>query len=123
MEWYNIWRIKSNPLKTKVLNFSNKRHPLMDCNIKMDNIKLKAEKSVKFPGVIFDYKLTFEDHIKDKINNTKHVTSNYYSLRSQQYSIPDKTMINLYKVFIRSNFDYGHVALITAENKYIYNLH
>ena len=67
MEWCNIWRIKLNPLKTKVLNFSNKRHPLMDCNIKMDNIKLKAEKSAKFPGVIFDYKLTFEDHIKEKL--------------------------------------------------------
>ena len=28
----------------------------MDCNIKMDNKKLKAKK--KFPGVIFDHKLT-----------------------------------------------------------------
>ena len=38
----------------------------------MDSIKLKAEKSVKVLGVIFDHKLTFEDHIKDKIINTKH---------------------------------------------------
>ena len=29
-------------------------------------------------------------------------------------------MINLYKIFIRPNFDYGNTALITADNKYIY---
>ena len=34
----------------------------------MDNVKLKAEKSVKFLGVIFDHKLTFEEHTRDKIN-------------------------------------------------------
>ena len=30
-------------------------------------------------------------------------------------------MINLYKIFIRPNFDYGSTVLITANNKYIYN--
>ena len=29
-------------------------------------------------------------------------------------------MINLYKIFIRPNFEYGNTALITADNKYIY---
>ena len=46
---------------------------------------LKAQKSVKFLGVIFDHRLTFKEHIKDKINNTRHITSKYYSLRSKKY--------------------------------------
>ena len=29
-------------------------------------------------------------------------------------------MINLYKIVIRPNFEYGNTALITADNKYIY---
>ena len=29
-------------------------------------------------------------------------------------------MINLYKIFIRPNFEYGNTVLITADNKYIY---
>ena len=29
-------------------------------------------------------------------------------------------MINLYEIFIRSNFEYGNTALITADKKYIY---
>ena len=119
-KWCNIWRIKLNPLKTKVLHFSKKKHPILDCNIKMDDVKLKAEKIVKFLGVIFDHKLTFEEHIKDKINNTRQITSNFYSLKSKKYRIPERTMINLYKIFIRPNFEYGNIALITADNKYIY---
>ena len=119
-KWCNVWRIKLNPLKNKVLNFSKRKHPLLECNIKLDSIKLKAEKSVKFLGVIFDHKFTFEDYIKDKIINTRHITSSFYSLKSKKYKIPQKTMINLYKIFIRPNFDCGSTALIKAVNKYIY---
>lgn len=86
----------------------------------MDTVKLKAEESVKFLRVIFDHRLTFEEHIRDEINNTRHITSNFYSFRRKNYRIPNKTMINLYKIFIKPNFDYGNIALIIAENKYIH---
>ena len=36
-KWCNVWRIKLNPLKTKVLHFSKRKHPLLECNIKMDS--------------------------------------------------------------------------------------
>ena len=119
------WRIKLNPSKTKVLHFSKRKHPLLDCNIKMDNVKLKAEKIVRFLGVIFDHKLTLEEHIKDKSNNTRQITLSFYYLKSKKYRIPEKTydtspMINLHKIFIRPNFEYGNTALITTDNKYVY---
>ena len=116
----NIWRIKLNPLKTKVLLFNKRKHPLLYCNIETDNVKLKAEKIVPFLSVIFDHKLTFEEHTKDKINNTRQIRSSFYSLKSKKYRIQEKTMINLYKIFIRPNIEYGNAALITADNKYIY---
>ena len=40
MKWRNIWRIRLNTLKTNVLNFSKKRHSLMEWPIKMDNINI-----------------------------------------------------------------------------------
>ena len=79
-----MWIIKLNPLKTKVLHFSKRKHHLLDCNIKIDNVQLKAEKTFKFLGVIFDHKLTFEEHIKDKMNNARHITSSFYSLKQQK---------------------------------------
>ena len=48
------------------------------------------------------------------------MTSGHYSLKSKKSRFPEKTMINLYKIFIRPNFEYGSTTLITAENKYIY---
>ena len=117
-----ICRIRLNPLKTKVLSFGKKKHPIMDCSVKIENIYLKPEKSVKFLDAIFDYKLTFDKNIKAKIHNTQHITSSFYSLKSHQYRIPDKTLINLYKIFIRSSFDYGNASLINAETKYVYKL-
>ena len=86
----------------------------------MDNVKLKAEKIVRFLGIILDHKLTFEEHIKDKVNNTRKITSSFYSLRNKKYKIPEKAMINLYKIFIGPNFEYGNTALITADKKYVY---
>ena len=38
----------------------------------MDNINLK---SVNFLGIIFHYKLTFEEHTQDKVNNAQHIIS------------------------------------------------
>ena len=111
-KWRHILRINLNSLKLKVLHFSKREHPLLDFNIKMDNVKLKAKKIVKFLGVISDHKLTFEEHIKDKINNTRQITSRFYSLKSKKYRIPERTMISLYKIFIRPNFEYGNTALI-----------
>ena len=84
MKWCNICRIRLNPQKTKVLNFSNKKHFIMDCSIKMDSINLKAKKTVKFLGVTFDYKLMFEEQIKYKVYNLQHVASSFYSLKCHQ---------------------------------------
>ena len=89
-KWCIIWRIKLNPLKNKVLHFSKRKHPLLDCNIKMDNVKLKAEKIVRFFGVIFDHKLTFEEYIKDKINGTRQITSIFYSLKNKNKGFQKK---------------------------------
>lgn len=55
--------------------------------------------------------------MKSKIHDSQHITSSLYSLKSHQYKIPDITLINLCKIFIRPNFDHGNEALITAETK------
>ena len=35
MKFCNTWRIRLNPLKTKVLDFSKERHSTIDCSVKM----------------------------------------------------------------------------------------
>ena len=61
---------------------------------KTKSIKNKGFKL--FLGVIFDYKLTFEEHIKSTVDNSQYATSRFYSVKSHQYRIPGKTLISLY---------------------------
>ena len=109
MRWCNVWITRLNPLKWKVSNFSKKAHLTMSCPLRMDIINLKAKKSVKFLGFIFDLKLTFGGHIKPKINNSQHIASSLYSLKSHQYRISNKTLI----IYIR--FLSGPILIMTMQ--------
>ena len=92
MIWCNVLRIRLKPLKKEVLNFRKKISSNLNVSIKMDNMNLRAEKSVKFLSVIFGYQLMFEEHIKSKIHNSRYGTSNFYSLKSHQYMIPERNI-------------------------------
>ena len=82
MIWCNVLRIRLKPLKKEVLNFRKKISSNLNVSIKMDNMNLRAEKSVKFLSVIFGYQLMFEEHIKSKIHNSRYVTSNFILLKA-----------------------------------------
>ena len=88
----NVLRIRLKPLKKEVLNFRKKKSSNLNVSIKMDNMNLRPEKSVKFLGVIFGYQLMFEEHIKSKIHNSRYVTSNFYAFKSHQYMIPERNI-------------------------------
>ena len=106
---------KNKFIENKSFKLQQEKRSYYGFSIKTNNINLEVGKSVNFLGIIVDYKLMFEEHIKSKIHNSKHVTSSFYSLKNHQYKIPDKTLISLYKIFIRSNFHYGKAELITGE--------
>ena len=64
--WCAKWRIKLNPEKTKVIIFSRyilarKSEP----NLKLYGEKLKIYPQVRFLGITFDSKLTFQLHFED----------------------------------------------------------
>ena len=39
IKWCNVWLIKLSPLKSKVPHFIKRKHPSLECSIKMDNVK------------------------------------------------------------------------------------
>lgn len=73
---------------------------------------MKAQKLERYLGVISDYKLTFEEHIKSKVH-IHNMLSDFYSVQNHQQRIRDKFIIR----FIRSSVDYDNATLITAETK------
>ena len=74
-KWCAKWRIKLNPEKTKVIIFS--RSPLARKSepiLKLYGERLKIYPQVKFLGITFDSKLTFQKHFEEILGrcNTKY---------------------------------------------------
>ena len=77
--WCAKWRIKLNPEKTKVIIFSwsilaRKSEP----NLKLYGETLKIYPQVRFLGITFDSKLTFQPHFEDIL---EHCNNRYHRLR------------------------------------------
>ena len=95
-EFCSKWRIGLNAAKTKCLIFkNNKRRDLNPPNLYLRNELLKFESDVKFLGVLFDEKLTFETHIleltkkcKNRLNLLKSMCGNSWGANTETFSIP-----------------------------------
>ena len=83
--------------------------------------KLTSYKEVKFLGVIFDQKLTFKKHMEIKSKEIQGTLHNIYKLKGKNYGPIQKTILQIYKTFIRSNFEYGNIALITSSDTTLFN--
>ena len=113
--WCAKWRIKLNPEKTKVIIFSRsilarKSEP----NLKLYGETLKIYPQVRFLGITFDSKLTFQPHFEDIL---EHCNNRYYRLRllvNKKWGPSPATLIQNYKQCIRPIFEYGSLSTITA---------
>ena len=73
------WRIKLNPEKTKVIIFSRSLLARKaELNLTLYGEHLKIYPQVKFLGIIFDSKLTFQKHFEDVLERCNH---RYHDLR------------------------------------------
>ena len=113
--WCAKWRIKLNPVKTKVIIFS--RSVLArktELNPKLYGEKLKIYPQVKFLGINFDSQVNFIKHFEDILDccNTR-----YHCLRllvNKKWGPSPATVIQIYKQCVRPIFEYGSLSTITA---------
>ena len=73
--WCAKWRIKLNPIKTKVILFSRSILPRKtELNLKLHSETLKIYPQVKFLGITFDSQLTSQKHFEDILDccNTRY---------------------------------------------------
>ena len=118
--WCAKWRIKLNPEKTKVIIFSRsilarKSEP----NLKLYGETLKIYPQVRFLGITFDSKLTFQPHFEDSL---EHCNNRYYCLRllvNKKWGHSPATLIQIYKQCVRPIFEYGSLSTITASDPII----
>jgi len=103
--WSQQWLLKLNISKCNIVSFC--RHVDKSCmySISQDNHirSLDRKESYNYFGVIFDEKLTFRDHIHDKINKAYAmlgiINRNFKYLKINSFVL-------LYKSMVRYHLDY-----------------
>ena len=118
--WCAKWRIKLNPKKSKVIIFSRSLLARKaELNLTLYGEPLKIYPQVKFLGIIFDSKPTFQKHfeyILERCNNR------YYHLRllaNKKWGPSPATLIKIYKQCVRPIFEYGSLSTITLSDNII----
>ena len=107
-----------NKQATEVI-FSKKNstvnHPLLYFN----GVPVASTSEQKHLGLILDKKLMFRSHLNEKIQKA----NKGIGLIKRLYShIPRKSLLNIYKSFIRPHLDYGDIIYDQPNNEYFCNM-
>ena len=117
-DWCNKWKIKLNPSKTQVGLFTNS-NTVKEITLNLGRVPLTVSNEIKFLGLTFDRKLTWRHHIENirhrmwlRINAIKAISGRNLGMQS-------KTLIHLYKMWIRPIALYGAPAYYSAAKTHI----
>ena len=116
------WKILLNPDKTKTINFYkySKAKGKYSTKLQLYGKKLKSYKEIKFLGITFNQKLTFRKHVEILRKEVQGKLHNIYKYKSKNYGPTPKTILHLYKTFIRSKFEYESIAMITPSDSVLF---
>ena len=94
--------------------FSRSKHIPTDVILKINDVTIKFEKTVKFLGVIFNQGLTWAAHIDDIIERCKVRLNLMRAISGSTSGASRSILLIVYKALIRSIIDYGSMAYDSA---------
>ena len=107
--WAYQWKMSFNPDLSKQAQeviFSRKRLEVNHPPLYFNGSPVQKTNVQKHLGVYLDDKLCFKHHLKNLLDKS---TKSIAVLRKLRYYVPRKSLITVYKSFIRSCLDYGDV--------------
>ena len=117
-EWCNKWKIKLNPSKTQVGLFTNSNNT-KEITLNLGRVPLTVSNEIKFLGLTFDRKLTWRHHI-DNVRHRMWLRINAIkAISGRNLGMQSKTLIHLYKMWIRPIALYGAPAYYSAAKTHI----
>ena len=111
---------KLNPVKTKVIIFS--RSPLARKSepvLKLYGKRLKIDPQVKFVGITFDSKLTFQKHFEEILGRCNTMYHRVRLMVNKKWGPNPSTILQIYKQCVRPVFEYGSLSTISTSNTII----
>ena len=118
--WCAKWRIKLDPEKTKVIIFS--RSPLARKSgpvLKLYGERLKIYPQVKFLGITFDSKPTFQKHFEEIRRSCNPRYHRVILIVNKKWEPIPSTILQIYKQCVRPIFEYGSLSTITTSDTII----
>ena len=116
-EWAFNWKMLFNPDPTKPAQevlFSRKKKTLNHPTLSLNNIQVKRASSQKHVGLILDEKLNFKQHIESAMVK---INKGVAAIKKLRYSLPRKSLITIYKAFLRPLIDYGDIIYDQPQNE------
>ena len=102
-------------IKHVFLNFSTSHsHSFLNKNIIIDNVPIIEKKATKFLGVILDYNLSWNDHIKKITTSLSRAIGILYKLK---HILTKKTLFMLYNALVLPHITYCNIVWGNS-NKY-----
>ena len=94
-----------NVTKSKYMHFQSPRSTqLQACNPKFGNSDLERVNSIKFLGVLIDYRLSWKSHITTVGNKVRNSISQLWNMRKV---IPKNLQVSVYNAIINSQLSYA----------------
>ena len=86
--------------------FSRKKKALNHPTLSLNNIQVERASSQKHLGLILDEKLNFKQLIESSIVK---INKGVAVIKKLRYSLPRKSLITIYRAFLRLLIDYGDI--------------
>lgn len=107
--FYNKWKIKVNPSKTKAITFT-KRRTNPNQQILINDQPLPWVNEINYLGVTMDKKLIWKKHIEKIKSKALQQNAILYPLINRNSKLSIKTKLNLYNSYIKPILTYGSPA-------------
>lgn len=111
-DWCNTWGFKISVVKTSFVLFH--RGKRKEVHLDLNKEKIKRATSVKFLGMMFDQRLTWNEHISYLAEKCQKRINIMKLLTGSKWGSDKDTMVILYKTLIRSVLDYGSSVYFSA---------
>jgi ribonuclease HI len=118
-KWVSENGFKFSIAKTESIHFHNQRGLFPPPSLFLNNNPIKSSTQVKFLGIIFDQKLSFLPHIKYLKASCLKALNILKVVGSSNWGADQRTLLQLYRSFVRSKLDYGSVVYGGARRSYL----
>lgn len=112
-EWSYKWGFKFSVEKTKYIFFTNKRSSI-DLKINLYNKEIEQVKVIRFLGMWFDTKITWNVHINKMEDKCKKILNVMRCISGREWGADRVALKTIYSTMIRAVLDYGCIAYGTA---------